>query len=65
LPPEWEGGGINIFGGRGHAAFVRGVNTLDLDVSEDGAGSSRSSRVLWIRPEVSGIAPPQEMTNSQ
>jgi hypothetical protein len=52
-----EIGQFNIRGGLGHDAFVRGVNTLDIDV--DDVVGANAPPVLWIRQEVSGIwAPP-------
>ena len=48
-----EIGQFNIRGGLGHEAFVRGVNTLDIDVDDVVAASEPP--VLWIRQEVSAI----------
>ena len=48
-----EIGQFNIRGGLGHEAFVRGVNTLDIDV--DDIVGANAPPVLWIRHEASGI----------
>ena len=49
-----EIGQFNIRGGLGHDAFVRGINTLDIDV--DDVVGANAPPVLWIRQEVSGIS---------
>ena len=52
-----EVGQFNIRGGLGFEAFVRGVNTLDIDV--DDVVGANAPPVLQIRPEVSGIWAPR------
>ena len=55
-PQPQEGGQFIVRGGWGRDVFVRGVNTLDIDVESDaGTSDSESAHVFCIRPEVIAI----------
>ena len=49
--PRSEGGQFNVRGGLGHDVFVRGVNTLELDVDQDATWSASNPATPVVDPD--------------